>query len=125
MDEIRERHKDAITRFSDNYEPDGMFGLPHLKIGCQGFGLYFKRDDDNPEEEAAYREWLGIMACAALANLVDEHTATLTAERDALRAEVAQLREATNQCRLAFGGMVSVQSAIDMLDTMTRREPST
>jgi seryl-tRNA synthetase len=34
-----------------------------------------------------------------------------------LKEEVKRLREATNQCRLAFSGMVSVQSAIDLLDS--------
>ena len=35
-----------------------------------------------------------------------------------LEEEVANLRAATNQSRLAFSGMVSVQSAIDLLDTL-------
>lgn len=35
-----------------------------------------------------------------------------------LEEEVANLRAATNQSRLAFSGMVSVQSAIDLLDKL-------
>ena len=44
-------------------------------------------------------------SCAPLADAID----ALTAERD-------RLREALNQCRLAFAGYVSVQSAIDLID---------
>lgn len=35
-----------------------------------------------------------------------------------LRYDNKRLREATNQCRLAFAGYVSTQSAIDKLDTI-------
>ena len=36
---------------------------------------------------------------------------------EALTAERDRLREALNQSRLAFAGLVSVQSAIDLLDS--------
>lgn len=32
--------------------------------------------------------------------------------------EMAKLRAATNQCRLAFAGSISVQSALDALDAL-------
>jgi hypothetical protein len=47
--------------------------------------------------------------------LAAEHE-RIVADKD---AEIAQLRAACNQSRLAFAGYVSVQSAIDALDRAT------
>ena len=41
---------------------------------------------------------------------------------EALTAERDRLREALNQCRLAFSGYVSVQSAIDLIDGVSLKD---
>ena len=48
--------------------------------------------------------------------------ANMIEDIEQLRAENAQLRETTNQCRLAFAGYVSVQSAINKLDALSEWE---
>jgi len=48
------------------------------------------------------------------------HISQLMTERDEARDEVDRLRAACNQSRLAFAGLVSVQSAIDALDRLDR-----
>lgn len=84
MDEIRERHKDAIERFGGYYEPRGFCGLPHLVIRNQSFALHY----DPYEYDDERREWVGIMLAAALKNLVDKHTKALRAENERLREPV-------------------------------------
>ena len=48
------------------------------------------------------------------------------ARAEKAEAERDRLREALNQCRLAFSGYVSVQSAINLIDraALTGKEPS-
>lgn len=70
MNEIRERHKEAVAQFGQYYEPKGPFQLPHLKIGVQSFALHYETDDPRHDDE--HREWLGIMLAAALKRLVEE-----------------------------------------------------
>jgi len=54
---------------------------------------------------------------AELANLRATNMELVAQVADA-NARETRLREATNQCRLAFAGMVSVQSAINKLDSL-------
>lgn len=58
-------------------------------------------------------ELVGYMTKLIAAGL--DRVEQLTAERD-------RLREALNQCRLAFAGHVSVQSAIDLIDRASPKE---
>jgi hypothetical protein len=44
--------------------------------------------------------------------------------KDTHKAEIERLRAATNQCRLAFAGLVSVSSAVDMLDALGEKAKS-
>ncbi|MEX0281924.1 MAG: hypothetical protein AB3N13_12145 [Arenibacterium sp.] len=76
MEEIRERHKEAIEQYGHHYIARGTFGLPTFKSGNQSFSLF--HDTDDLRYDAEHREWLGIMLCAALKNLVEEHTAAPT-----------------------------------------------
>ncbi|WP_028955889.1 hypothetical protein [Sulfitobacter sp. 20_GPM-1509m] len=84
MVKIRARYADQISKYYKYYEPHGLFDTPHLKIGMQGFAFEYSpetRDDQ-------HREWLGIMLCAALDNLVRVETistieAAVQAEREA------------------------------------------
>ena len=68
LQEIRERHAEAVAQFGHHYEPRGLLGMPVLTVGVQSFALAVGNDTEE------HREWLGIMLCAALKELVKEHT---------------------------------------------------
>lgn len=95
MDEIRERYAEVIKRFGHHYEPRGLFSAPHLIVGNQSFALHYDDDDESYDDE--HREWLGIMLCAALDNLVKEHTA------DRIEALEAQLVKSANRLNWCAG----------------------
>lgn len=91
MAKIRERHAEAVERFGHHYKPRGMFGLPHLEIGVQGFALHSDPDEKYGDE---HREWYGIMLCAALKTLVEEHTTRRVLELTEAIKEAEQTLEA-------------------------------
>lgn len=90
MAEIKARHQDAIDRFGHHYQPYGRFQKPTLVIGAQSFALDYDpegaRDLHGAEGEKIHRDWFGWMLCAALKNLVDEHTQKAKAKAKAYEA---------------------------------------
>jgi len=98
---------------------DGYFYRPNAQ-GYTNFkfdaGRYTKAE---AEAHAAVEPWH--MAAVHEDDVPDERDPDkfitgLRAELAQLRAENEHLRAGCNQSRLAFAGMVSVQSAIDLLD---------
>ncbi len=73
MAETRARHAEAIEAYSQHYNPRGFFGNPYLVIDNRSFGFSWSVEEDTAEADAQHREWFGIMVCAALKTLVEEH----------------------------------------------------
>lgn len=76
MEEAQAR-KEELDKYEDAYgeyvNEHGPFNMLHLKIGVQGFPIFW---EDDPEESAEtnlqQRRWIKRMLCCALHHLVEE-----------------------------------------------------
>lgn len=74
----RQRELDGYEAIYGKYvNLRGPFNMIHLKIGVQGFPIFW---EDDPEETAeaneAHRRWFKRMLCCALHHLVEEQNAS-------------------------------------------------